>query len=82
MSNLFQGGAPVVKYWGVQHFSAPRLTDSELNLPPPGVVDNIIIEDYEKGRMTTVWLNIMKQGMGEWIRLPVIIARGNKDGYA
>ncbi len=53
---------------------------NESKVPPPVVRDTLNIEEYPKGKISTAWINMVKQGLSEWIRVPVIIARGIEDG--
>jgi len=48
--------------------------------PPPVVKDRLVIGEFLPGQITTVWINIMQQGLSDWIRVPVIVARGVQDG--
>jgi len=48
--------------------------------PPPVVRDRLVIGEFPAGQITTVWINIMQQGLSDWIRVPVIVARGFQDG--
>ncbi|MGB0862840.1 MAG: succinylglutamate desuccinylase/aspartoacylase family protein [Saprospiraceae bacterium] len=43
-------------------------------------INNFKIEDAPKGQITRYWLNLVTDGMGVPIRVPLIVARGNKDG--
>lgn len=60
------------------HFSARYLSESQA--PPPVVKDSLVIEDFPVGHISTCWMNMVKQGLSEWIRVPVIIARGKEPG--
>lgn len=53
---------------------------NESEVPPPVIKDDLIIEDFPEGQMSTVWINMVKQGLSEWIRIPVIVARGRFPG--
>jgi hypothetical protein len=32
------------------------------------------------GTISTAWINMVKEGLSEWIKIPVIIARGTEPG--
>ena len=67
----------------VQLYRPPNLSSRYLNeshVPPPIVKDSLKLDDFPKGQISTAWINIMKQGLGEWIRVPVIVARGAEEG--
>ncbi|KAJ3096292.1 hypothetical protein HDU97_006050 [Phlyctochytrium planicorne] len=72
------------KYWeSAKHYRPPIFSarhQNESEVPPPVVRDNLIIEEFEVGKISTAWINMLKQGLSEWIRIPVIIARGVKEG--
>jgi hypothetical protein len=53
---------------------------NESDVPPPVIRDSLMIEEFPMGKITTVYINMVKQGLNEWLRVPVIIARGEKDG--
>ena len=36
----------------------------------------LVPEEFDIGMVHTAWVNVMKDALGEWIRVPVIIARG------
>ncbi len=38
------------------------------------------IEDFPKGKISEAWLHIINNGIGEPIRMPILIARGREDG--
>ncbi|KAI8904441.1 hypothetical protein EDD86DRAFT_213477 [Gorgonomyces haynaldii] len=59
-------------------FAARYKNESEV--PPPVVRDSLVIEDYPMGTISTAWINMVKQGLSEWMRVPVIIARGVEPG--
>jgi hypothetical protein len=44
--------------------------------PPPDTHDRFSLDNYERGRISTCWLNILNDGFGEWVRIPLIVARG------
>ncbi len=53
---------------------------NESKVPPPIIRDTLNIDEYPRGKISTAWINMVKQGMSDWIRIPVIIARGVEDG--
>ncbi|RKO89656.1 HutD-domain-containing protein [Blyttiomyces helicus] len=53
---------------------------NESDVPPPVVRDNLVIDEFPIGKISTVWMNMVKQGLSEWIRVPVIVARGMQEG--
>lgn len=60
------------------HFLSRYQAESEV--PPPVVRDRLVIDDFPRGTISTAWIKMMKQGLSEWLRLPVIVARGIEDG--
>ncbi|KAJ3268176.1 hypothetical protein HDV01_003359 [Terramyces sp. JEL0728] len=72
------------KYWeSAHHYIPPVLSDrhcNESDVPPPIVRDDLNIEDFPAGTISTAWINMVKQGLSEWIRIPVIVARGTQAG--
>lgn len=48
--------------------------------PSPIVVDSLVIDDFPPGCISSAWVNMVKQGLGEWIRVPLLIARGVQKG--
>ena len=40
--------------------------------------NSLDVSKYGMGRMYTRWVNIMHDGFGDWLRIPVIIARGSQ----
>lgn len=51
----------------MEHYNSRQIT--ELN-----------IESFPKGQLSETWLHIINNGIGEPIRIPIIIARGKEDG--
>ncbi|TPX35144.1 hypothetical protein SmJEL517_g02366 [Synchytrium microbalum] len=73
-----------VKYWdSARHYRPPSMSAryvNESDVPPPVIRDTLDIEEFPVGKISTVWINMMKQGLSEWLRVPVIVARGTEDG--
>jgi hypothetical protein len=66
-----------------RHYKAPESAQRDINesdVPPAIIKDYLDIEDYPLGSISTAWINIIKQGLSEWIRIPVIICRGAEPG--
>ncbi|KAJ3361689.1 hypothetical protein HDU91_003798 [Kappamyces sp. JEL0680] len=85
--SVLTGGASSnlqTKYFeSAQHYRPPVFSDrfrSESEVPPPITKDRLVIEDFPAGQISTSWINMVKQGLSEWIRIPVIIARGVEPG--
>lgn len=38
--------------------------------------DRLDIEKFETGKIHTGWINILQNGLGEWVKIPFILARG------
>ncbi|KAJ3114365.1 hypothetical protein HDU96_002170 [Phlyctochytrium bullatum] len=78
------GGPLHYKYWdSAKHYRPPTFSaryQNESEVPPPVVRDSLVIEEFPTGKISTAWINMMKQGLSEWLRIPVIIARGVKEG--
>ncbi|KAL2916081.1 hypothetical protein HK105_204505 [Polyrhizophydium stewartii] len=72
------------KFWDSAHqyrppvFSARHQNESVV--PPPVVCDSLVIEEFPAGMISTAWINMVKQGLSEWLRVPVIVARGVEPG--
>ncbi|KAJ3123285.1 hypothetical protein HK100_011657 [Physocladia obscura] len=73
-----------VKYWeSARHYRPPTFSaryKNESDVPPPVVADQLVIKDFPTGKISTVWINMVKQGLSEWLRVPVIVARGVNPG--
>ncbi|KAI9003697.1 hypothetical protein BC832DRAFT_87777 [Gaertneriomyces semiglobifer] len=73
-----------LKHWdSARHYRPPVFSaryKSESEVPPAVIRDNLIIEEFPRGTISTAWINMVKQGLSEWLRVPVIIARGKDDG--
>ncbi|MEM6318501.1 MAG: succinylglutamate desuccinylase/aspartoacylase family protein [Bacteroidota bacterium] len=50
---------------------------SEIAIP---IIEQLSIEQVQKGTIARFWLNLVKDGLCESIRIPVIVARGQTDG--
>ena len=44
------------------------------------VIHELKVAEAPRGEITCYWLQIVRDGMGVPIRIPVIVARGRKDG--
>lgn len=55
--------------------------NQDTDVPPPVVRDRLVVEDFPKHSISTAWIKMVKQGLSEWLRLPVIVCRGTEDGY-
>ncbi|KAI8391234.1 uncharacterized protein BYT42DRAFT_556125 [Radiomyces spectabilis] len=56
------------------------LAHQDTDVPPPVVRDRLVIEDFPKHSISTAWIKMIKQGLSEWVRLPVIVCRGTEEG--
>ena len=66
-----------------QLYRPPVFSDRYINesdVPPPVIRDRLIVEEFPVGTISTAWINMVKQGLSEWIRVPVIVARGVEPG--
>ena len=59
---------------------AAALLPQDTDVPPPVVRDRLVIEDFPVNTISTAWIKMVKQGLSEWVRLPVIICRGSEEG--
>jgi hypothetical protein len=69
--------------WGsVQNYRPPIFSRiiNEHDVPPPTVFDTLDISALPLGSISTCWINMVKAGLSEWIRIPVIVARGVAPG--
>ncbi|KAI8618552.1 hypothetical protein BC830DRAFT_1108289 [Chytriomyces sp. MP71] len=77
-------GGHGVKYWeSARHYRPPIFSaryQNESDVPPAVVRDSLVIEEFPMGKISTVWINMVKQGLCEWVRVPVIVARGVNPG--
>ncbi|MEM9888101.1 MAG: succinylglutamate desuccinylase/aspartoacylase family protein [Bacteroidota bacterium] len=48
--------------------------------PQIEIIEQVRIEDVPKGQITRYWLRIVRDGMGVYTHIPLIIARGEEDG--
>eukprot|EP01094_Clydonella_sp_ATCC50884_P011192 TRINITY_DN20_c0_g1_i1.p2 TRINITY_DN20_c0_g1~~TRINITY_DN20_c0_g1_i1.p2 ORF type:complete len:394 (-),score=131.17 TRINITY_DN20_c0_g1_i1:191-1372(-) len=58
----------------------PPVAVPPMPLPPPSTIDTFDVKDFEAGLVHSCWLNVVQDGFGEWVRVPLIIARGVKEG--
>jgi hypothetical protein len=56
------------------------ILNQDTDVPPPVVRDKLVVEDFPKHSISTAWIKMVKQGLSEWLRLPVIVCRGTEDG--
>ncbi|KAI9478339.1 MAG: hypothetical protein EXX96DRAFT_570460 [Benjaminiella poitrasii] len=65
-----------------QIYEPPTFSDlnQDTDVPPPVVRDRLVIEDFPKHTISTAWIKMVKQGLSEWMRLPVIVCRGSEEG--
>ncbi|KAI8896172.1 hypothetical protein BC833DRAFT_598658 [Globomyces pollinis-pini] len=74
----------ITKYWESAHKYKPPVFSAryrnESDVPPPVIRDHLVIEEFPAGQISTAWINMVKQGLSEWIKVPVIIARGVQPG--
>ncbi|KAJ3383263.1 hypothetical protein HDU84_003742 [Entophlyctis sp. JEL0112] len=72
------------KSWeSARHYRPPTFSarhQNESDVPPAVVADELVIDDFPVGKISTVWINMVKEGLSEWIRVPVIVARGVNPG--
>ncbi|KAL7317317.1 hypothetical protein PS15m_003694 [Mucor circinelloides] len=64
-----------------QIYEPPNFSlDQDTDVPPPVVRDRLVVEDYPKHTISTAWIKMVKQGLSEWLRMPVIVCRGTENG--
>ncbi|ORE05312.1 hypothetical protein BCV72DRAFT_250693 [Rhizopus microsporus var. microsporus] len=63
-----------------QLYEPPLFEFRDTDVPPPVVRDRLVIEDFPVHSIHSVWIKMVQQGLGEWLRLPVIVCRGTEDG--
>ena len=56
------------------------LIHQDTNMPPPVVRDRLEVDEFPLHTISTAWIKMMTQGLSEWIKLPVIVCRGTKEG--
>ncbi|KAJ3411296.1 hypothetical protein HDV05_002400 [Chytridiales sp. JEL 0842] len=74
---------PLQQWDSARHYKPPVFSAryrNESEVPPPIVKDSLVIEDFPVGTISTAYINMVKQGLSEWVRIPVIVARGVKEG--
>lgn len=50
------------------------------NISDTEIINELKIADAPRGAITRYWLQLVSDGMGVPIQIPIIVARGNKDG--
>ena len=83
LTNVPGGNLHTKYYESAHHYKPPMFSDRyqhESNVPPAVIKDQLQVEDFPVGAISTAWINMVKQGLSEWIRIPVIIARGKEPG--
>jgi predicted deacylase len=77
-------GNLTTKTWQSAHkYIPPKFSAryrNESDVPPAVIKDSLEISDYPNGTISTAWINMVKEGLSEWIRIPVIIAKGTEPG--
>ncbi|KAI9144553.1 hypothetical protein BKA69DRAFT_1055684 [Paraphysoderma sedebokerense] len=68
----------LAKQYHPPSFSSRFANESEV--PPPVIKDALVIEEFPRGKISTCWINMVKTGLSDWIRIPCIVARGVEDG--
>ncbi|KAI9031913.1 hypothetical protein CLU79DRAFT_730653 [Phycomyces nitens] len=63
-----------------QIYNPPTFVINDTDTPPPVVRDRLVVDDFPKHSVSTAWIKMIRQGLNEWIRLPVIICRGSEEG--
>jgi hypothetical protein len=80
----FESNNLQTKFYGsAHHYKPPVFSDrfvNESQVPPAVIRDQLVIEEFPVGQISTAWINMVKQGLSEWIRIPVIVARGLEPG--
>ncbi|TPX57396.1 hypothetical protein PhCBS80983_g03883 [Powellomyces hirtus] len=74
---------PMRSWDSARHYKPPVFSSrfkNESEVPPAVVRDQLIIDEFPVGAISTVWINMVKQGLSEWLRIPVIVARGKEEG--
>jgi hypothetical protein len=83
-SGIFSSSLSISNYGGALEYEPPyRVLHENVNesaVPPPEDEDTLMIENYPMGQISTVWISMMKHGLSEYIKIPVIIARGIESG--
>ncbi|KAI8647153.1 hypothetical protein BD408DRAFT_408688 [Parasitella parasitica] len=74
--SMLRGKIDATQIYEPPIFSLTQDTD----VPPPVVRDRLVVEDFPKHTISTAWIKMVKQGLSEWLRLPVIVCRGTEDG--
>lgn len=64
---------PIVAGMNLPHNTSDYPCLLDLPLPFP---DALSINDFPKGEVRTAWINMVRSPLGEWIRVPVLVARG------
>ncbi|KAI9287749.1 hypothetical protein BC943DRAFT_318756 [Umbelopsis sp. AD052] len=74
------GTTPARKWESAQAYEPPTFETQDTEVPPPVVRDRLVIEDFPVRTISTAWIKMIRQGLSEWIRLPVIVCRGTEEG--
>ncbi|KAJ1552259.1 hypothetical protein HK405_012031, partial [Cladochytrium tenue] len=75
---------PLQQWEPTRHYRPPVFSarhQNESEVPPPIVRDRLNVEEFPTGRISTAWINMVKQGLSEWLRIPVgitAVVHGNE----
>ncbi|QEG23797.1 succinylglutamate desuccinylase/aspartoacylase family protein [Mariniblastus fucicola] len=64
----------------MNEFSEPPVTNGYENVKHVKRVDNLEIESLPSGEFSRLFIEIVENGIGRPIQVPVVVARGKKDG--
>ncbi|KAI8967165.1 hypothetical protein BDF20DRAFT_902111 [Mycotypha africana] len=70
---MLRGKLDAMQIYEPPHFSS---LDRDTDVPPPIIRDKLTVNDFPEKTISTAWIKLVKQGLSEWIRLPVIVCRG------
>ncbi|KAG1241193.1 hypothetical protein G6F68_016933 [Rhizopus microsporus] len=56
------------------------LSHQDTDVPPPVTREKLEVDEFPLCTISTAWIKVMTQGLGEWVKLPVIVCRGKEDG--
>ena len=74
------GSPPIVQFSASQIYEPPEWVVNQVfesDMAPAIDMDELNLDEFPVGKISTAWIRMMKQGLSDWIRIPVTVARGN-----
>ncbi|KAL6064876.1 Succinylglutamate desuccinylase/aspartoacylase [Balamuthia mandrillaris] len=84
MRKMMRANSVVFEQAGpAQRYVPPSLRSrfrAESEAPPAETKDSLDIRDFPKGEVRSAWINMFRSGLSDWVRVPVLVARGREEG--